>query len=87
MYPQNPETVVIKNKFYPQGIKEIDIWNYYQRVKTPLLDATRNRDLMLEIMVDLNKPIIRRRGAGGKVIRLTPKNYDEVITGRTVSIH
>lgn len=41
---------------------------------------------MFVIMVDINKPIIRRRSGEG-FIRLTPQNYDEVITGRTLSIH
>ena len=33
-------------------------------------------------MVGMNKEVIRR-----KVPRLTPQNYDQVITGRTLSIH
>ena len=84
--PEHPETIVIKNNFYPKGLKEIDIWNYYQSVKSSILRETLNRDLMIVVMVDVNKPIIRRKGKGG-TIRLTPKNYDEIITGRTVSIH
>ena len=86
-YPKNPETIVIKNSFYPTGLKEIDIWNYYQKVKRKILDETRNRDLMFMIMVGVNKPIIKRKDSSGRFIRLTPKNYDELITGRTVSIH
>ena len=85
-YPENPKTIVVKNKFYPKGLTELDIWNYYQKVKGPLLRQTINRDLMFYIMVDINKPVIRRK-VGGKPIRLTPKNYDQLITGRTVSIH
>lgn len=85
-YPEHPETVVIKNQFYPRGLREIDIWNYYQKVKPAILKETMNRDIMLYIMVDVNKPVIKRKGKSG-YIRLTPKNYDSVITGRTVSIH
>jgi hypothetical protein len=86
-YPQNPETIVLKNSLYPSGLKEIDIWNYYQSVKTSILNETKNKDVMLAIMVDLNKPVLRRRGKEGKTIRLTPQNYDEIITGRTVTIY
>ena len=86
-YPENPNTIVIQNNFYPQGIQEIDIWNYYQSVKKDLLRQTQNRDMMLFIMVDKNKPVIRRRGKDNKVIRLNPSNYDTIITGRTVSLH
>jgi len=84
--PQNPETIILKNNYYPQGLREIDIWNYYQENKGNILNATRNRDVMFAIMVDVNKPVLRRKGQSG-YIRLTPQNYDEIITGRTVSIY
>ena len=87
MYPKNPETIVIKNKFYPRGLTELDIYNYYQKVKRDLLKETFNRDLMFFIMTDVNKPVIRRRMKSGQTIRMNPKNYDTIITGRTVSIH
>jgi len=85
-YPENPNTIVIKNKLYPRGITELMIWDYYQKVKGPLLNAVSNRDLMFFIMVEMNKPIIRRK-LQGKFIRLYNSNYDQIITGRTVSIH
>ena len=85
-YPENPETIILKNKFYPRGLREIDIWNYYQSVKPNLLSQTKNQDLMFVIMADMNKPVIRRK-LGSRTIRLTPQNYDEIITGRTLSIH
>lgn len=86
-YPENPDTIVIKNKYYPNGLTELDVWNYYQSVKPQILQETRNRDVMFAIMVDTNKPIIRRNLAKGQKIRLTPQNYDEIITGRTVTIY
>ena len=86
-YPINPGTIILKNKFYSRGLTEINVWNYYQSVKRSILEETKSRDIMLVIMADLNKPIIRRRGKQNKVIRLTPANYDDIITGRTLSIH
>lgn len=85
--PENPETIVLRNKYYSKGLREIDIWNYYQKYKGIILDQTRGRDLMFAIFVDENKPIIRRKGEGGKIIQLTNSNYDKVITGRTVTIY
>ncbi|MFW9871668.1 MAG: hypothetical protein ACFFG0_01110 [Candidatus Thorarchaeota archaeon] len=85
-YPKNPDTVVVKNKFYPKGITELMVWDYYQKVKVPLIKETINRDLMFFIMVDVNKPIVKRK-INNKFIQLTPKNYDTLITGRTISIH
>jgi len=81
-YPNNPDTIILKNRYYPQGIREIDVWNHYQKVKSDILLEVKNRDLMFVIMVAMNKEVIRR-----KVPRLTPQNYDQVITGRTLSIH
>ena len=86
-YPKNPDTIILKNQFYPRGLTGLDIWNYYQMVKSPILNSTRNHDVMFAIMTDLNKPVLRRKGAGGKYIRLTPQNYDETITGRTISLY
>jgi len=85
-YPNNPDTVLLRNRHYPQGVKEIDVWNHYQKVKTNLLRETKNRDLMFFIMTEMNKPVVRRKLGSGP-IRLTPSNYDQIITGRTVSIH
>jgi len=85
-YPENPETIVIQNNFYPQGLKEIDIWNYYQKAKVNILRETINRDIMFFIMVEKNKAIVRRKN-NSEFIRLKPVNYDTVITGRTVSLH
>ena len=36
-YPKNPDSIVLKNKYYPNGLKEIDIWNYYQKNKRNML--------------------------------------------------
>lgn len=85
-YPQNPETVVIRNKYYPRGLREIDVWNYYQKVQPQLLKEVQNRDLMFYIFIDENKPVVRRK-VQDKFIRLTKSNFDKLITGRTVSIH
>jgi len=84
--PENPETIILKNRYYPRGLREIDVWNHYQKVKRKLLLETKNLDLMIVLMVDVNKPVMRRK-LGSQNIRLTPQNYDEIITGRTLSIH
>jgi hypothetical protein len=86
-YPENPDTIILKNRYYPTGLKEVDVWNYYQKVKPTILLETKNRDIMFAIMVQQNKPVLRRHGAGKKFIRLTPSNYDEAITGRTITVY
>ena len=84
--PKNPETIVIRNQLYPNGLSEISVWEYYQKVKPKILSETKGKDLMFGIMVEENK-LVFRRNYGDSIIRLTPKNYDEIITGRTVSIY
>lgn len=87
MIPKNPNTVILKNKFYKSGLREIDIWNYYNDVKGMLLKETINRNLMVAIMTDVNKPVLRRKFDQGGVIRLTPSNFNTIITGRTSTIY
>lgn len=85
-YPKNPDTIVVKNNFYPQGLTELDVWTYYDKNRGKFLQTTKNRDLTAIIMVEQNKPVLRRN-LGGKTIRLTPQNYDKIITGRTVAFY
>lgn len=85
-YPKNPDLIVIKNKYYPNGLKEIDIWNYYQKVKSKILTKTQNKIIALGIATDINKFVLRRKSKIGS-IRLNFKNYDEIISGRTVAIY
>ena len=86
-YPENPETIVLRNSIYPKGLTEKQIWDYYQTFKHKILDETKLRDLMFFIAVEENKLVARRKLAGEDYIRLTPQNYDTIITGRTISIH
>jgi len=85
--PKNPETILIKNKFYPKGLKEIDIWNYYQLYKGPLLNETRGRDLMFAIATGTNEMVLKRKGSQTQFIRLTNSNYDEMMHGRVVAVY
>lgn len=54
-YPQNPNTIIIKNEYYPTGLKEIDIWNYYQKVRTNLLKETIGKNLIVFFFIDTSE--------------------------------
>lgn len=82
--PKNPETVVIKNQYYPAGLKEKHVWDYYQRYKFKVIDEINARPIMLWIFKDLNTAIIKRK-VFNSPFTITKKNYDKIITGRTVS--
>lgn len=85
MFPDHPDQIILKNKYYPKGLKEIDIWNYYQSIKEQVLKETKDRNVMLILLLD-DKFLIRRNWKG-EIIHLTSKNYSNMITGRTISIH
>jgi hypothetical protein len=85
--PANPTTVILKNKFYSQGLREVDVWMYYHQVKRQLIAENVGLQMMVYIMVEKNRPIIRRYSADNKPIYLDNKSYDDIITGRTISFH
>ena len=58
--PKNPEIVVIKNKYYPAGLNEGRVWDYYQRYKFKVIDEINARPIMLWIFKDLNTTIVKR---------------------------
>jgi len=86
-YPEHPKTIIIKNKFYPKGLREVDVWEYYRYKKSRILDQTRNRDLMLGVMTDINKPVLLRKGQTTKFIKLNNSNYDNIMHGRITTIY
>lgn len=86
-YPKNPHTIIIKNEYYPSGLKEVDIWNYYQDNKTNILRETLGKDLIIFFAIDLNRFTVIRKSKLKGPIRLNLTDYNTIISGRTVSIH
>lgn len=87
-YPKNPETIILKNRFYTKGLTEGKIYNYYIRNKQKILEETKDRFVAFVIITDKDRnPILRRKGKKSNYIRLTSLNYDTIITGRTIAIY
>jgi len=86
-YPRHPEAILVKNEYYPNGLKEIDVWNYYQAVKDKLILETSGRDLMIFIAIDVNRTTVLRRGKTTSFVRLNRSNFDDVFHPRMLSIH
>ena len=86
-YPDNPDTIILKNQFYPGGLTEEDIYKYYISIKDKLLNQINRRDIMIFFAADLNKIIVKRKQPDGRFYKLSKSNYDNLITGRTISIH
>ena len=83
--PQNPQTTVIKNKYYPTGLTEGDIWAHYQKNKELIIKEIDKRPVLLFFFTDINKYIVKRKVLNSP-FTLTFNNYDKIISGRTVSI-
>lgn len=86
-YPKHPETIILKNEFYPHGLREIDIWNYYQKNKNKLLKETLGKTLIVFFATNVNQFIVIRKNKSEGLVRLTPADYDTVVSGRSVSFH
>jgi hypothetical protein len=86
-FPQNPKTIIVKNEYYPEGLTELDIWKYYQKVKTPFLMQLIGREIIVFFATDVNKTVVIRNQPDKRLIFITPSNYDEMISGRTLSLH
>mgnify|MGYP005725484761 CR=1 FL=1 len=81
-----PEKVILKNKFYPKGLTENQIYNYYISQKTSILSQVKNRELMFFLQLE-DEQIVKRKDSKGKYLKLTPNNYEQLIHGRVLSIH
>jgi len=84
---KNPNTILIKNQYYPNGLTEERVWNYYAHRKSLILKEVQNRDLMVAIFTSENHHILKRAGKTSRFIRLNLKNYEEVIHPRVVTIY
>ena len=80
-YPENPDTVIVQNSYYPKGLTEEQIYNYYMSVKKPLLKYLFGRKVGFFLSID-GQIIVKRP----KTV-LTNSNYENIISGRTLSIH
>ena len=85
--PEHPNTIIIKNEFYPNGLTQQQVYDYYMSHKTDLLKSVDDREIIIFFSTDTNKFIVKRRDSNGGFFKLTYQNYDNVISGRTVSIH
>jgi len=81
-HPKHPDTVLIKNKFYPTGITEQQVYEYYMEVKDKLLDWIGTRYASFFLRMENGSMIVLRR-KNENYFKLTKNNYEEVITGRT----
>lgn len=83
--PETPQITVLKNKYYPAGLTEGQVWAYYQKNKSEIVKEIDKRPVLLFIFTELNNYIVKRKVLNSP-FTITMKNYNKIITGRTVSI-
>jgi hypothetical protein len=83
-YPENPETIVIKNNFYPRGLTELQVWKHYNKYRKEIISFINNRPIILFVYTDVNIPIVVRKKKNN-FFTITDENFD-IINGRTVCI-
>ena len=82
---KNPNSIVLRNEYYKSGLKELAIWNHYQKNKILILENVKNNPIIIFFATEVNKSIVIRNSKGKKII-LNFANYDRIISGRTISI-
>ncbi len=85
-YPKNPSAIVFKNQFYPEGLTHLQIWNYYQKAKSKILQEVQNRKVAILLATEQDSTVLIRK-LNNKPIRLTSPNYDDIISGRSLVIY
>ena len=83
--PEHPDTIIVKNEFYPDGLTQEDVYNYYMKNKQNILEQTKNREIMIFFATDLNRVIVKRK-IHEDYIKLNSLNYSSVVSGRTLSL-
>ncbi len=80
------EKVLIKNNFYPEGITNFKLKEYYTQNKNKILTSVLDAPVLLFMMYDNSKEPTVVRKYNGDLIKLNSGNYDKLITNRVLSI-
>lgn len=85
MKPSNPLNILIKNQFYPKGLTEIELYNFWQKQKDIILKNTSS-EVFFFFSNKLNESVIKRHNTSDNFIKLNSINYDKLITSHIVGI-
>ena len=86
-YPSEPNKIVFKNSIYPIGLTTGDIYSYYLRNKSKILEMVEKKKLILFMSFDVDKPLtVVRNLKDGSPIILNKSNYTNILSGYNISI-
>ena len=84
--PNNPYEVIVRNRFFPRGLNEENIYLYWMRNKVEILTYLRGKDVMFYLGGSGGQLVVRRYQRPKIRYRLTDENYSELVGGRTLGI-
>lgn len=84
-YPENPNSILVKNNFYPKGLIEEQIWNHYTKNKNKIIKYISGRKTMLFIAYDVNKLAIRRK-LDNNFFTIDKQTFDKIMHPRVLSL-
>lgn len=84
-FPENPNTTIIRNQYYSSGLTEAQIYKHYQKHKDQIIKEINKRPIALYIYTEENIYVVKKWYRNQR-FTLDYKNYDKIITGRSVSL-
>ena len=84
--PSDSKKIVLVNSLYPDGLTTGMVYEYYQENKERILKEIDNRPIITFMGFESYIPLVVRRNIKGELIRLNSSNYDDVISGYTISL-
>ena len=83
---EHPDTIVIPpNEFYPQGLTEQRVADYYEKMRDRLVSQYKEYELdgMVKLVADSGETVMKRHA-----MRLdAPEEFDKANRGRTIEFH
>ena len=90
-YPEHPDQLVVKkNEYFSNGVREIDIWNYYDGIKNKLISEFKGKDLFVVMAIKPDSEMYIRHPYDKKTeyIRINSlSQFEEYHTGKTAEYH
>lgn len=87
--PTNPHNIILKNQFFPDGLTEKEIYNYWVKNKSNILkNLMFSKQVMFFLSPAENEYVIRRYQKSNlkTYYILSEENYEKILNGRIVGI-
>jgi len=85
-YPAHPDTVLLTNEFYPDGLTEYQVWRQLNNHVADLTRQLEGRRTLLVILTDAGK-VIRRKDERGEFKIDSKPDVERLISGRSIEFH